>query len=219
MDNSQKLESVKGWLIANRDQRVKDNEYLSKEQIGSLEECITALINDAREDNLEMIIEQGNARLLEMNNWIDEERVKRIPSKEEFLKRMYASKEESKELDCCKFIMELFDNLLDLKLYERAIEYMTSVEVSKITNHGGTLFCMMTGSNPISPLLRPIPTKESVAEYSVKRYQFFEAVKKHFEDNGNEELAKAVHVAKPENYDRDVEQYDMLYIGGAPKDK
>lgn len=219
MDNKQKLESVRGWLTGNLEQRIKDNDFLSSEQTTSLIERVTALIGEANEENLDSIIERGNATLLEMNNWINEEREKRLPTKDEFLAYMYANKEEAQGLDSCKFVMGLFDDMLDLKLYDRAIEYMTAVDITKVQHPSGTLFCMMTGSNPISPLLRPIPKQENIAGYSAKRYEYFESVKKYYEEQGNEELAKCIRIAKPENYEEDVKSFDMLYMGGAPKER
>lgn len=210
-------DKINGWLKGNLEQRIKDNKYLTAEQTESLTARLTALMESTEED--EKIIEQGNAALLEMNNWINERREAELPSLEEFLKVMYADKEEGKTRDACSFIMGAVDTMLDLKLYDKAIEYITAVDVTKVLNPSGTLFCMLHGSNPISPLLRPIPKKENIKEFQVKRYAYFSAVKKYYEDTNQKELADCVRVAKPENYDEDVKGYDMLYMFGAPKEK
>lgn len=213
MTPEQKIENIKTWLTRNRDERVADNDYLTAEQTAEITTALTALIEALTHETADETIEKGNATLFRMNTYVNEERERRLPTLEKFLEVMYSEKNPENG----KFVMGTIDDILDLELYDKAIEYITAVDVTKVRDHGGTMLCMLTGSNPISPLLRPIPKKEDVELYQAKRYEYFQKVKQHYVGTNQQSLADCIRVDKPENYDKKVKEYDMLYIGGAPK--
>ena len=208
------MENIKVWLEQNRDLVVKENKYLSIEQREIVTDKINSLISSLTDENKETIISDGNNMLEKMNNWIDNTRLEQIPSIETFLNVIYSNPNGETKQDVCSFIMDMFDELLAIKKYDIIIEYLQKIEFDKVKNKS-YFYYLEISTNPISPLLRVIPKKENISSYYQERYKLFTNWKNLITDP---EISKLIKCDSFDNYDKEVNNYDMLYMFGAPKE-
>lgn len=209
-------ENITKWLHGNRDNIIKGNKMLTEQQIEKFSNELNKLNvqNEETDTDKKAIIDAGNLVLKEMNDIISAKIESEISSIEAFLNIMHGEKQKGSTM----FIMKMFDTMLDLHKYDMVIEYFVAVDLNKVQDTGNFI-SLVHGTNPISPLLRPIPKKDNVEDFLVKRYAFFEKCKEHLIAKDDESTAQLLRVLKPENYDSKVKEFDMLYINGAPKEK
>lgn len=211
-------DKIKNWLKANIE-RCTGHKYLSEDQVKEITNKLSFLMSNVPYVEDRITIEDGNAVLQEMNDMINETRRSSLPTKEDFVNKMYG---ESDGMESHRFVQELFGDMLDLKMYDEVIEYLEALDFYMINNRDG-LASLRIATNHICPLLRPIPKKESVETYEIKRYQFFERCSAYFKEkynDGENGFHKILMVSKPGDYDERVKSFDQLYLGGsAPKEK
>jgi len=196
--------NIISWLEQTRDIIVKNNIHLSDDLRESLSirfsDLIEKTLSNSEDEILIKIVDDGNDTILKMNTYIDESRLKGIISIEEFLQIIYLEKSTTSQH---KEILGLFNTLLSIRRYDKVIEYLDQIDVNLLKDKG-IAFTIGLGTNPISPLLRRIPSNENIKEYSTKRYEILTRLN--------------IKCNKPEDYDKIVGRFDNLYIGGAPKE-
>jgi hypothetical protein len=118
------------------------------------------------------------------------------------------------------YIMDKLNDLLSFKQYTRVKEILDTINLEDFEDVEQVIVSTLISANPISPLLRAIPKEEDIKELNVARCKFYDMSYDYFVKNHGDERAKNVLSGlKPSNYAKDVEYYDTLYIGGAPKEK
>lgn len=214
-------EKINIWLTQNRDQRVKNNEYLDIDQIENITSNLNVLIENNNKDSIDkkFILKEGNLLLEKMNFLINNKRISQLMSVEKFKDLATEQESQSKEARrFCDISMDIFDILYTAGRYDIAIEYLNAIDFEKIKIIGIPLW-LMVSSEPISPLMRAIPKEDKIKELNVARCEFYNKAYKYYESIGKDGKFFCTGQYKPKDYEKTVKEYDMIYIGGAPKEK
>lgn len=211
-------EKIATWLGRNLNERVKDNKHLNQDQISEISEKLTQLItlNEEGVTEKQEIIERGNAVIEHMNTLMKENRVSKLPKPTEFAELILI--EDADDSGLCMRIMQLFDAIFSANKFDLAIEYLEALDFGRIKKEALPLW-MMVSSNPIQPLMRPIPTEESIKKLSVARCKFYDKACEFYDKIGKTDHFFANDRHKPESYDELIKFYDAMYGGNAPKIK
>lgn len=191
-------------------ERLSQEEYLSEEER-------TAFIEQLKSVSLEdpeVALAEFKAISLKIMDKVIANRLAKIMSVEQFTEYCHSVTESDNGTEVCGKIMDVFDTLYDANEYDKAGEYFEKIDFEKTQNHAIPAWIYMS-SNPIQPLLRPIPKKEKVAKALEARNKLAEKAKTWYTNTNREDLAKSM---KSIDYDKEMEDYDMLFCGNAPKE-
>lgn len=143
-------------------------------------------------------------------------------TKDDFLQQINSDLNK-KEL--ISFVLEQIDSWLEQRNYQIVIDILNTFDFSNTKNQGMPLWLMLY-TQPISPLLRPIPPEEEIKELQYTRCKFADKCVEFYKSLETQNLmslaeannlASVVVAQKPKDYTKLVNEYDMLFFGGAPK--
>jgi hypothetical protein len=92
-------------------------------------------------------------------------------STEQFLKRIY--QEECRGMDICTNISFTLSDMLDVDDYHGVIDILNKFDFESFKENGVPLW-LLNLSNPVDPLMRPIPVQEKVKELMAVRCIFYD---------------------------------------------
>ena len=145
-----------------------------------------------------------------------------IITQEDFLEVLYTHGDEDSKRklrrDLCQYIVSTFDTMMDAERYDDIADFILAYDFTKVVDSGVPLY-LFTSSNGISPLFRAIPVEDKLHKLNVARCKFYDRCLEYYKGIKHELYDHMKKQDKPKDYDQLVKEYDMLYIGGAPKEK